>query len=85
MKVTIYSTDFCSHCDIAKDFLTKRDIEYQEVNLARDDKGREQLFRLSGNLSFPQIVIGDKVIGGLRELITAEQDGTLEKLLEINV
>jgi glutaredoxin len=33
-------------------------------------------------LSFPQIVIGDRVLGGFRELVMADQSGQLDELLE---
>ena len=79
--VTVYTTDACSHCRTAEDFLTQRSIPFDAINLARDTEGREKLIKITGRMSFPQIVINDLPIGGLAELVQAEQDGTLEKLL----
>ena len=31
-------------------------------------------------LSFPQIIVGDDILGGFRELIMADQSGRLEEL-----
>jgi glutaredoxin 3 len=78
--VTVYSTDPCSFCARAKDLLTKRGIAFEEINLAKDPEGRAALLERTGMLSFPQIVIGDEVLGGFRELIMADQSGRLEEL-----
>ena len=79
-KITVYSTDPCSFCARAKELLDKRGISYEEVNLAKDPAGREQLLARTGMLSFPQIVVGDEILGGFRELIMADQNGRLEQL-----
>jgi glutaredoxin 3 len=80
--VTVYSTDPCSFCARAKDLLTKRGIAFQEINLAKDPEGRAALLERTGMLSFPQIVIGDELLGGFRELIMADQSGRLEDLAQ---
>jgi glutaredoxin 3 len=79
-KVTVYSTDPCSFCTRAKELLDKRGIPYEEVNLAKDPAGREQLLSRTGMLSFPQIIVGEDLLGGFRELIMADQSGRLEAL-----
>jgi glutaredoxin len=33
-------------------------------------------------MTFPQIVVGDRAIGGFRELIEADRSGMLDTLLE---
>lgn len=81
-EVTVYSTDPCSFCDRAKDLLTKRGVAFEEINLAKDPEGRAALLERTGMLSFPQIVIGDEVLGGFRELIMADQSGRLEALAQ---
>jgi glutaredoxin len=35
----------------------------------------------TGQMTFPQILIGDRSIGGFRELVMADRDGTLKALL----
>ena len=80
--ITLYSTDPCSFCARAKDLLSKRGIAYDEVNLAKDPEGRAALHARTGMLSFPQIVVGDEVLGGFRELVMADQSGRLEELAQ---
>jgi glutaredoxin 3 len=80
-NVTVYTTDHCSLCVSAKALLERRGIGYQEINLARDPDGRDQLQRITGMFSFPQIVIGEEPIGGFTELLAADRDGRLTGLL----
>ncbi|MCD6727658.1 MAG: glutaredoxin [Solirubrobacteraceae bacterium] len=79
-SVIMYSTDPCSFCARAKELLTKRGIDFEEVSLARDPGGRAALHERTGMLSFPQIVIDGEVLGGFRELVMADQSGRLEEL-----
>jgi glutaredoxin 3 len=81
-KITVYSTDPCSFCARAKELLTKRGLAFEEINLSKDPAGREQLALRTGMLSFPQIVIGEKVLGGFRELLQADLNGQLEELAD---
>ncbi len=80
-KVVVYTTDHCSLCTSAKTLLERRGISYEEVNLARDPDSRLELQRVSGMLSFPQIVIDGESIGGFAELLTADREGRLTELL----
>jgi glutaredoxin 3 len=80
-SVTVYTTEHCSLCTSAKALLERRGISYEEINLARDADGRQKLSRITGMITFPQIVIGDQTIGGFAELLAADRQGTLGELL----
>jgi glutaredoxin 3 len=80
-QITVYTTDPCSFCIRVKQLLTTRGVEYHEVNLSKDPEGRAQLVERTGMLSFPQVVIGDEVIGGFRETVEADRSGRLRELL----
>jgi glutaredoxin 3 len=79
--VTVYTTDPCGFCRQAKDLLESRGIDFSEVNLAKDPVGRANLVALTGQMTFPQIVIGKRAIGGFRELLEADRAGALDELL----
>jgi glutaredoxin 3 len=79
--VTVYTTDPCGFCRQAKALLEARGIEFSEVNLAKDPIGRANLVALTGQMTFPQIVIGTRAIGGFRELLEADRAGALDELL----
>jgi glutaredoxin 3 len=81
IRITMYTTDPCGFCRQAKALLAARGVEYDEVNLARDPSGRAALVAQTGQMTFPQIVVGERSIGGFRELLEADRDGTLADLL----
>ena len=77
----MYTTEPCGFCRQAKTLLQARGVEYQEINLAKDPVGRADLVDLTGQMTFPQIVISGRSIGGFRELLEADRSGRLEQLL----
>jgi glutaredoxin 3 len=79
--VTLYTTEPCGFCRQAKALLKARGVDYREINLAKDPVGREELVALTGQMTFPQIVVGERSIGGFRELLEADRAGALEDLL----
>ncbi|MGN6166572.1 MAG: glutaredoxin domain-containing protein [Solirubrobacteraceae bacterium] len=84
-SVILYTTDRCGSCVGAKKLLEKRGIGYEEINLARDPDGREQLQCLTGMFTFPQVVVGERAIGGFTELLLADREGRLAELLSEQV
>ena len=80
-RVVLYTTEPCGFCRQAKALLESRGVDYDEVNLARDPGGRERLVALTGQMTFPQVVVGERSLGGFRELVEADRDGTLKQLL----
>jgi glutaredoxin 3 len=80
-KITLFTTEPCGFCRQAKALLAARGLEYHEVNLAKDPDGRADLVLLTGQMTFPQVVVGKRPIGGFRELLEADREGTLQALL----
>jgi glutaredoxin 3 len=82
-KVTVYTTDPCGFCRQAKTLLESRGVDYEEVSLTKDPDGRARLVDRTGQMTFPQIIAGERVIGGFRELLEADRDGTLLEILKL--
>ena len=81
-RVTIYTTEPCGFCRVAKSLLAKRGVAYDEINLAKDPTGRAELVRITGMMTFPQVVIDGEPIGGYQELVQADRVGRLAALAE---
>jgi glutaredoxin 3 len=79
--VVVYTTEPCGFCRQAKALLDSRGIPYEEMNLAKDPEGRAELVALTGQMTFPQIIIEGRPLGGFRELLEADRDGMLDELL----
>ena len=79
-RMKVFTTEPCGYCRTAKALLAKRRIAYEEVNLARDPEGRAELVRLTGMMTFPQVVIDGEPLGGYQELVRADREGSLAAL-----
>ncbi|MEA2389140.1 MAG: glutaredoxin 3 [Thermoleophilaceae bacterium] len=80
-RVILYTTEPCGFCRQAKALLQSRGVPYDEVNLVKDPQGRADLVAQTGQMTFPQIVVGERAIGGFRELLEADRAGVLQTLL----
>lgn len=56
-QVTIYTTNTCAYCKAVKDYLTQKDVSYQEINLDDEPARRQDLLELSGQLAVPVTVV----------------------------
>lgn len=81
-KVVVYSTDNCPYCRMAKEFLTSRQIAFEEIRVDLDDSKREEMMRLSNRRTVPQIFINDQSIGGYDDLAALAKSGKLDGLLK---
>ena len=61
--------------------LKKQGVNYEDVLVSRDAGKREEMEKLSGRRSVPQIFIDGRSIGGFDELYLLERSGELDKLL----
>ena len=82
-KVILYTTDPCGFCRQAKALLEARGVDYKEISLTKDPDGRASLVQRTGQMTFPQVIAGERVIGGFRELLEADRDGTLVEILSL--
>jgi glutaredoxin 3 len=78
--IRIYTTRWCGYCVRAKALLDGRGIPYEEVSLDDDPAFRQKLFDLTGGWTVPQIVVGDRPIGGYTELWKLDRIGELENI-----
>lgn len=47
-KITMYTTEWCSDCRSAKRFLNSRGIEFEEINIDRDEIAAQKVIDWSG-------------------------------------
>lgn len=80
-EITVYTTEPCSFCARVKGLLKARGVEFSEVNLSKDPAGRLELVQRTGMMSFPQVTVGDRLLGGFAELKDAADSGMLDELL----
>ena len=80
----MYSTRVCPYCIRAEKLLAKKGVADDQIEKIRVDEfpeRREEMMRITGQRSVPQIFIGDRHVGGFDDLAELEADGELEGLL----
>ena len=74
-NVTIYSTNTCHFCQLAKEFFKTNNIAYTEYNVGTDQEKRKEMVDLTGQLGVPVIRVDDEILVGFQEGKVAEMLG----------
>ncbi|MGI9233088.1 MAG: glutaredoxin 3 [Woeseiaceae bacterium] len=79
--VTVYGNATCPYCGAARMLLTKKGIQFTDIDIASDPALLSDMKERSGNRTVPQIFVGDTAIGGFDELCALDASGELDKIL----
>jgi alkyl hydroperoxide reductase subunit F len=63
-SVTVYSTQNCPYCRMAKAFLEKYGVPYESIDVGADAEQAKKMIELSGQRGVPVIVVDNEVIVG---------------------
>ncbi len=63
-KVSMYTTDTCHYCHLAKDYFKENNIAFEEYNVGVDMVKRKEMVELSKQLGVPVIKIDDSFVVG---------------------
>ncbi len=64
MPVTVYSTPTCPWCHKAKEYLDKKNIAYDDVDVSEDSLRAEEMIAKSGQMGVPVIDVHGKIVVG---------------------
>lgn len=83
MTITIYSKSQCPNCEIAKNLLKSKNIDFVEVRVDLDPESRQFLIG-QGHRAVPQFYREDELVlpGGYQELVNLNDDELKSKLGE---
>jgi len=80
-KVTMYSTRFCPYCMRARSLLGNKSVTYEEIDVGSDTSLWQEMQKLSGRDSVPQIFINDESVGGYDDIALLDRQGQLDTML----
>jgi len=63
-RVTVYSTQNCPYCRMAKAFLQKYGVPFESIDVGTDVNAARKMIEISGQRGVPVIVVDDEVIVG---------------------
>lgn len=80
-KIIVYTMDHCPFCERAKALLKQRGVPYSETRVSMDDEAQwDALEKKTGLKTMPQILHGEKVIGGFSDLAAMDKEDELANL-----
>lgn len=79
--VTIYTTQFCPYCVMAKRLLDNKAVHYEEIAIDRQPERRQEMMARSARRTVPQIFVGETHVGGCDDLYALDARGQLDDLL----
>lgn len=79
--VKMYTTRFCPYCLRARSLLKSKGVEWDEINVGSAPELWQEMEKLSGRDTVPQIFIGDVHVGGYDDTAALDRAGKLDALL----
>jgi glutaredoxin 3 len=81
----MYSTQVCPYCIRAEQLLARKGIGAERIEKIRVDthpEKRDEMMRITGRRTVPQIFIGERHVGGFDDLSALDAAGELDALLQ---
>ncbi len=63
-KIKVYSTPTCPYCNVLKNFLTEKGIEFENVDLSQNEEAQKYILEKTGKLAVPVTEIGNTFVVG---------------------
>lgn len=79
--ITIYSTPTCGYCKMTKEFLTKKNVPFTDIDVSTDQEKAQEMVEISGQMGVPVIVIGE---GDDKDILVGFDQNKLTELAEIS-
>ncbi len=81
-QVKMYCTATCPYCSMAERLLTKKGVTHiEKIRVDLDAAQMQEMMRITGRRTVPQIYIGDRHVGGFDDISALDAGGELEPLL----
>lgn len=80
--VRMYTTRICPFCVMAKRLLQQKGAAFEEVRVDEDHARLEEMMRITGRRTVPQIFVGETHVGGFDDLSALDRAGGLDPLLK---
>lgn len=63
-KVRIFSTPTCVYCTTLKEYLKKNNVEFEDIDVSKDEKALDEMVKKSDQMGVPVIDIDGEFIVG---------------------
>lgn len=56
-KITVYTTSTCAYCPMVKEWLKKKELDYEEVVLDKQPERQQEMMEKSGQMAVPVTLV----------------------------
>jgi len=63
-RIRVFSTPTCPYCVTLKSFLEEHGFDFEDIDVAADEKAREEMVQKSGQMGVPVVEIDGEIIIG---------------------
>jgi glutaredoxin 3 len=84
-RILMYCTRVCPYCVRAEQLLAKKGFSGDKIEKIQVDdfpEKREEMVRITGRRTVPQIFIGERHVGGFDDMAALDAAGELDPLLQ---
>ena len=64
MAVKVYSTPSCPWCTVAKNYLTSKHVQFEDVDVSKNREAAMEMVQKSGQRGVPVLDINGKIVVG---------------------
>ncbi len=68
-KFYVYSKNGCGFCERLTEFMDTKGVNYEKFNLGEDYTSEEFLTKFGRSSTFPQVLVDNKRIGGMKDTV----------------
>jgi glutaredoxin 3 len=79
--VVMYWRAGCGYCRRARELLERKGVAYTAIDVENVEGAREEMQRLSGRYTVPQIFAGKRHLGGYDDINALDAAGELDRIL----
>ena len=63
-RVRVFSSASCPYCFTLMEFLKENNIEFEEIDVSKDKKARDEMIKKTGRLEAPILEIDGQIVVG---------------------
>jgi len=63
-EVKLYTTPACVYCVTLKEFLKEKNVQFEEIDISRDEKLKDEIIEKSGQMGVPVLDIDGQILTG---------------------
>ena len=71
-NIKIYSTPSCAYCKMAKEFFKENNFQFEDIDVIKDEKARNEMFEKSNQKGVPVIDIDGEIYVGFNRAALRE-------------